>query len=907
MDKIKSAIAVLVINLVFIVSIAFSLNVSTHEAINKRVAEETFDGFSLDNYLKNNLGFTDGIIEKISGEESIKIIIEGGRYEDLPYWYMPYLRSVNHFHNPLTDQGFSGIWGTGFLSGESSIQWSQKPVSTQSPGGYYSWHDTRDYFYRALTSQNKNDRDRYFADTFRGLGQLMHLVEDLSVPEHARDDGHYVSYNYEDWVNENQDLISNYAPIYFDSSVIGNPNPLASVPIANLFDTNQYNGTNPDITMQSDIGLSEYTNANFLSPDSMFTANFPYPNWANVIEYDDIDINGNTRTYLQKIGAGETIDHLAAGSWLYKYIPSFLTSLKRSALIFDERVYTDYAGKLIPRAVGYSAGLLNYFFRGEMDMIKDPNTGVGYIIENLNEEDMDGIFELYYDNINDERALLWSGNFALGALSSGNNISSNITFTKPADAKVPGKYMLAFRGRSGNEVDAVAASVFQEAEKNEFMIIFNDAGQTKYAFLSERQLENGEQVESNNYSFHIPPYGYDKFLFTVKSYIHRGKKVYIIKMDVGSGIECPPYAICEFPLGDLFLYDPEIKKYYKFPVGTGPNTQYTISENYIYLFGVSSNYGYAVTYYEPGQGIMQETAISLLSEGAFFFDSNGILYNNENGNFALLATNVWTGETFETGLNVYNWTQSSYGNYNLCPDSDPRSDIYETYTAGDFYPVTKMGGNRLIYTWSESGLNYDTRYTCVGACDYWGVCTQEDINKSLHDYFLDKHFYSSMVMHWTHDPYDCLGRDLEFDKLAYQILKYPFAIEDINNAYVMFYEEIVNGYDSTRFCSNNFITDVNRNFRVHLKTATEDLTATFNVSGYEDNYYWHQKAGLFFEDQFRQKPFRIHGAHVEFSILGSTAEFYPIYDITNNRIEQKIFNCLGGTDQKDIIVILPID
>jgi hypothetical protein len=48
----------------------------------------------------------------------------GGNYEDKPPGVIPYLRSVNHFHNPLTDQGFSGIWGTGFLSGESSIQYN---------------------------------------------------------------------------------------------------------------------------------------------------------------------------------------------------------------------------------------------------------------------------------------------------------------------------------------------------------------------------------------------------------------------------------------------------------------------------------------------------------------------------------------------------------------------------------------------------------------------------------------------------------------------------------------------------------------------------------------------------------------------------------------------------------------
>ncbi len=180
-------------------------------------------------------------------------------------------------------------------------------------------------------------------------------------------------------------------------SVIGNSNPLASVPVANLFDTNQYNQTNPDpdVTLQSNIGLSEYTNANFLSPDTMFTANFPYPDWNSIVEYDEvIDVNtGKTRTYLKKLGFaeggyGESINHLAAGRWFYQYLPS---SLKNKGLKLDKRVYSDYAQKLIPRAVGYSAGLLDYFFRGTLEIT--PPDQVAYSVT-------DGSQTPYNDNGN---------------------------------------------------------------------------------------------------------------------------------------------------------------------------------------------------------------------------------------------------------------------------------------------------------------------------------------------------------------------------------------------------------------------------------------------------------------------------------------------------------------------------
>ena len=376
-------------------SVCYALETKTHQAINEYIARGTFNGFSLKSYLQAQLGIQEGVAASIQSKTVSEWLGYGGIYEDIPYWYMPYLRSVNHFHNPLTKQGFSGFWGIGFLSGVSSIQWSQESFGTQGPGGHYSWFDVRDYFYKALTATDKTTRDQNFADTFRGLGQLMHLVEDLSVPEHTRNDSHgpcWLSYNYECWAeNKITDItISTYPPIYFDSSQIGNLNPLASIPIANLFDTNQYNGTNPNVTLQNNVGLSEYTNVNFLSPGTAFISDFPYPNWSSIVLYDWTDPGtGKKTTYLKKLGQGETggngqigngehIDHLAAARWGYKLLPSWLQQ-NGIFLKLDDACYTEYASRLIPRAVGYSAGFLNYFFRGSIE-ITVPSSGVYSLI-----------------------------------------------------------------------------------------------------------------------------------------------------------------------------------------------------------------------------------------------------------------------------------------------------------------------------------------------------------------------------------------------------------------------------------------------------------------------------------------------------------------------------------------------
>ncbi|MBI5674217.1 MAG: hypothetical protein HZC48_00115 [Nitrospirae bacterium] len=176
---------------IFLQANAVALDKETHYLLNQKIVV----GTNLDNYLKVNLGVTNGIKEEFDVKTVLEWVKEGGKKEDEPI----YLRSVNHFHDPLatslSDAGFSGFWFTDFLSGSSSIQWSQYPLGAQTMqvlgSGNYSWYDVRDYYYKALTSVNNLDRGNNYAETFRWLGQLMHLVEDMSVPEHARDDGHY--------------------------------------------------------------------------------------------------------------------------------------------------------------------------------------------------------------------------------------------------------------------------------------------------------------------------------------------------------------------------------------------------------------------------------------------------------------------------------------------------------------------------------------------------------------------------------------------------------------------------------------------------------------------------------------------------------------------------------------------
>ena len=119
---------------------------------------------------------------------------------------------------------------------------------------------------------------------------------------------------------------------------------------------------------------------------------------------------------------------------------------------------------LIPQALGYSVGMLNYFFRGSMDASLDTNGNI--IIQNTSTEDMNGTFWLYYDDANDIRRPVLLSNCPIQNCGRGLSITHGQTgslglLTPPTSPppKEPGKYILVFEGKLGQEDNAVAGKI----------------------------------------------------------------------------------------------------------------------------------------------------------------------------------------------------------------------------------------------------------------------------------------------------------------------------------------------------------------------------------------------------------------------------------------------------------------
>ncbi len=513
----------------FFISIAYKEAFSwepttTHWNMSLYAAESSVLSKDKGDYLRN-LGFENGIGEYLKWgnyEKEIKYwIAEGVNLEDERTSVLPTygtMRSVNHFHNPLeqspwTNAGLDDWVLLLHYTGRSSLLWAQDGANQEDyVGGDWSWKKVREKYYYALIAVTDEDRRMNFAQTFRGLGHQMHLIQDAAQPDHVRNDAHPedslgLTYGtgFEKWAGEefsNLDRLKAFAPTPAQPDVALNVSYNNLVPITQFLDTDQYNGTNPTTGLAQ--GIAEYTNANFFSDDTIFSAErystghrhyFPYPNRGSTDLQSYIDgtkppetvtaRDGTTDTgiWISKTADGESIGHFLRPSFWTPIIYQIVGegNLYYKTFYRDNICHEDYAALLIPRAVGYSAGLLNYFFRGELQIIRaGPDT---FRIENLTEEDMQGSldsFRLFYDDINNNRKEIPLEFYdQTGARYTAPDTILSIpalsisAFTAklagtPVEPRSPGEYLLVFKGKLGNEGTApydtdyaIAARIFK--------------------------------------------------------------------------------------------------------------------------------------------------------------------------------------------------------------------------------------------------------------------------------------------------------------------------------------------------------------------------------------------------------------------------------------------------------------
>jgi hypothetical protein len=473
----RRILLLLIIPVTFIFSQGKS--VAYHPDVHKKITINTIDQMrdKLNAYIKDSIGETD-YLDKISSGKSIRKWIEDGSWWEDFSITSPLDLLTSHYYNPYTNKGLTE---GGITIGESAYD------RANNSNNFYSWRNARDYFCKGLTLAVEAARDLYLAYSFDMLGHTMHLIQDMSVPAHTRDDMHipYVDGEpYEAYTKINSiDLNYTLEPFpYWNVSI--SPNAPKQ-----FWDLDSYNG---ETAYDSGyIGLSEYTHANFLSKDTIFKY-FPHPAGGNTNYYDfgllpytvitkPGNINHNT-FYITGYGK----QHLAALKYFAKELwdlPVPLPKVYQLTLHLDNECHKEYADYLVPRAVGYSAGLVDYFFRGKLQVIAVPifyKNGIQYLrvkIKNVTttgETMQDGEFTLTYSyrptgGNPDSSQDIWG---QAPMVSSGTLLYDGeekiidfwLPYPIPKENYDSAKFILAFKGKLGNEEGAVIGKTLTVGE-----------------------------------------------------------------------------------------------------------------------------------------------------------------------------------------------------------------------------------------------------------------------------------------------------------------------------------------------------------------------------------------------------------------------------------------------------------
>jgi len=413
----------------------------------------------LDAILKAQYRVDRGATFVVNGETVQTWIEIGATREDFPA-----TRSLNHFHSPLRP------WASaGGLLGQSSVYWQQNP--DQGLGGTWSWPVARQRLFEFLTLPTPAARAQALADTARALGHVMHMVQDAATPAHTREDSHLIHDGYEARIEElrgslDATLRSRFQAFLNASSTLPSTSiftptgdPRAPVPVARLVDSDRYAGTLPSYSVGADVGMADYTSGGYVSDDTIFLG-FALPRRESLgpAVFDPPADTPGARRYFPKTTDGDTVSHFVAEGALYERL------LFRGQLVggfmLDDKVYEDYAARLIPRAVGYSAGLLNYFFRSSFDF----NVGVSAndasarlltisIPPELTAETMDGTFTLYAEDQDGLRSAVAGASITTTLF---RGASAQAIFTPVSSVRA---YVLVFRGTLGTEANAVTGKV----------------------------------------------------------------------------------------------------------------------------------------------------------------------------------------------------------------------------------------------------------------------------------------------------------------------------------------------------------------------------------------------------------------------------------------------------------------
>jgi hypothetical protein len=424
----------------------------------------------------------------------------GGDPHDDPYGNI--FRVFHHFYDPVFNRALTTTAG---VLGSRSPEWATGTVNAFEPSprsdtsrrNHFTILDAREAMYRALTGRNQSgtvvaptveERNSYWATTFRALGDVIHLVQDAAQPQHARNDPHsgVPGFGHKSVYEAYTDARATGAVSFRidNTKVIPQALDYGSYPIPRFTRYGDFFSTR---TGTSGKGIADYSNRGFFTAGTNLGSN-PY----------SLPVNDSSRYTPESTAIaglfpsqpfakmnflrGDVTDTQVPGADNVRLTTEsvwdlFLGTVRTYSL--NRFNYDDMAGLLIPRAAAYSAGLIDYFFRGRLLAIDPEFTDAGVSFKIRNGIDVAAVPEWGNEVLyGSGSAMVLAYEYAVDGQKTVastvpqpllEDIEPGATSTRIYTFAITGlpqyarkvKYRLVFRGRLGQERDSVAVGVVE--------------------------------------------------------------------------------------------------------------------------------------------------------------------------------------------------------------------------------------------------------------------------------------------------------------------------------------------------------------------------------------------------------------------------------------------------------------
>lgn len=302
-----------------------------------------------------------------------------------------------------------------------------------SRANHFTYVDARENYWLALTGERGRETFPYtaaakeadsaerlyrWATVFRALGDVIHLVQDGAQPQHVRNDPHdptstqeqQAFEHYTNWrVIGDPSGLNAYVRGFFDQGTalvpvpinLTNAYPIPAFATPLRFFTTRQANDGPNVLPDTRYGMMDYTNRGFFTGNTLpgdFADDFLEP--PSTVD----EAHGYTAAEVPCALSAQITSRFQVGCthWTHTvhdsvapgyqdFLPDSFSApplLEESVLrefvdIFGQPAFPSYAVGLeefqamanlnIPRAIAYSAGMIDYFFRGQLALTSPPD------------------------------------------------------------------------------------------------------------------------------------------------------------------------------------------------------------------------------------------------------------------------------------------------------------------------------------------------------------------------------------------------------------------------------------------------------------------------------------------------------------------------------------------------------